>query len=108
MPTTTGMQLPLTDGRAIRMIVALLAAADPLARVERGQNASSYLPLAQSVLGALRNGADTRSLMTVVLDHVPPGASLEILHIELVRGFAEATTDWWDSAASRWIEPVAI
>ena len=102
------MQLPLTDGRAIRMIVALLAAADPLSRIERGEDAASYEPLARSVLAALRNGADMRRLMVVIREHVPHGSTIEVVHIELVRGFAEATLDWWDSAAARWSEPVAI
>lgn len=101
------MQLPLTDGRAIRMIVALLAAADPLSRVERGEDPSCYEPLAEAVLGALRNGADSRRLMTIIRDHVPHGAVIEVVHIELVRGFAEATLDWWAHASTRWSEPVA-
>lgn len=108
LPTTTDMQLPLTDGRAARMIVALLAAADPLGRVERGASSASYEPLAYAVLGALRNGADTRRVMAVVREHATPEAAAEVIHIELVRGFAEATLDWWDNAASRWDEPVAI
>jgi hypothetical protein len=101
------MQLPLTDGRATRMIVALLAAADPLSRIERGEQPECYTPLAQAVLGALRTGADVRRLVMVVLEHVPAGTPFEVMHIELVRGFAEATVDWWDSAASRCYEPVA-
>lgn len=102
------MQLPLTDGRAIRMIVALLAAADPLSRVQRGEQPSSYESLAAAVLAALRNGADARQIMTVVRDHVPHGSKIEVVHSELLRGFAEATLDWWANAASRWNEPVAV
>lgn len=102
------MQLPLTDGRAARMIVALLAAADPLSRVERGEPPSSYEPLAHAVLADLRNGADARRVMTVVREHAVPGAAVEVVHIELVRGFAEAALDWWANAATRWSEPVAI
>lgn len=102
------MQLPLTDGRAARMIVALLAAADPLSRVEHGESSSCYEPLAYAVLAALRNGADARRVMTVVREQAVSGAGVEVVHLELVRGFAEAALDWWANAATRWNEPVAI
>ena len=102
------MQLPLTDGRAIRMIVALLAAADPLSRVERGERPDCYTPLATAVLAALRNGADVRRVMTIVREHAPVDTPIEVVHIELVRGFAEATMDWWHNAATRWDTQIAI
>jgi hypothetical protein len=101
------MQLPLTDGRAVRMIQALLAAADPLDRVEHGASADAYEPLATAILAALRNGADTRRIVLVVADH-SGGPAQEIVSLDLVLGLAEAVLDWWHNAAVRWSEPVAI
>lgn len=98
------MQLPLTDDRAVRMIQALLAAADPLNRVEQGSPPSSYDPLATLILSALRNGADVRRIVVTVTDH----GSVGLVPLGIVVGFAEAVLDWWANAASRWGEPVAV
>lgn len=89
------------------MIVALLAAADPLSRVEHGEAPDSYEPLAEAVLAALRNGADARGLMTVIREHAAHATAPGVVRIELIRGFVEAAFDWWASAASRWDASVA-
>jgi hypothetical protein len=102
------MQLPLTDGRAVRMIVALLAAADPLYRLERGGKAESYVPLATAVLMALRSGADANRLIMVVREHAAAAPEPGVVPLDLVAGFAQAALDWWANAASRWDASVAI
>src|SRR5687768_14537929 len=100
------MQLPLTDGRAVRMIQALLAAADPFDRVERGQTAEAYWPLAVAILAALRSGADVRRVALLVHEH--SGAADANAPLGLVTGFAEAALDWWSNAAVRWEHPLAM
>ena len=102
------MQLPFTDERAVRMIQALLAAADPLDRVERGGGADCYDTLSVAVLTVLRNGADTRRVILAINDHAMADPAREALPLAPVAGFAEAVTDWWSNAASRWSEPIAI
>jgi hypothetical protein len=102
------MQLALSDGRAIRMIQALLAAADPLDRIERGAPASSYDPLAVAVLVALQQGADARRVVLLLNDHAVADPAHEALTLGPVVAFAQAVLDWWANAASRWTDPVAI
>ena len=99
------MQLPLTDGRAVRMIQALLAAADPLDKIERGGDPSVYEPLAVTVLTALRNGADERRIVLTLSEHALVD---QPVHLGMVAGFAQAVLDWWANAETRWNSPVAI
>ena len=101
------MQLPLSDGRAVRMIEALLAAADPLDRMVGDGTAASYGPLASAVLAALRNGADARRIVMLISEHAEGGTG-EAAVLGQTVAFAEATADWWASAQSRWMDPVAI
>lgn len=98
------MQLPLTDDRAVRMIQALLAAADPLDRVEQGLPPSSYDALARLLLEELRRGADIRRIVLTITDYNPAG----LIELGPAVGFADAVLDWWANAAARWAEPVAI
>ena len=102
------MQLPLSDGRAVRMIQALLAAADPLERLERGSDAESYRPLAELVLAALRSSADARRIVMLLSEHAAGDPHRDALQLGPVVGFAEAAVDWWANAESRWASPVAV
>ena len=102
------MQLPLNDGRAVRMIQALLAAADPLDRVERGSPPHTYDPLAESILAELRSGADARRIILAINDHAMCDPARDVLPLAPVAAFAEAVTDWWRCAADRWSELVAV
>lgn len=102
------MQLPLNDGRAVRMIQALLAAADPLDRIERGAPPDSYDSLAVVVLADLRAGADARRIILSINEYAMADPSREALPLAPVMGFAEAVSDWWRNAAARWAEPIAI
>ena len=102
------MQLPLNDGRAVRMIQALLAAADPLDRIERGQRPDTYDPLATVILAVLRSGADSRRIILAINEYAMADAGADALPLGPVVGFAEAVSDWWRNAADRWSEPIAI
>ena len=101
------MQLAFGDGRAVRMIQALLAAADPLDRMAGGAAATCYEPLARLVFDALRNGADLRRLVLLISDHAA-GESGESASLNPVVAFAHASLDWWAEAEPRWNDPVAI
>lgn len=90
------------------MIQALLAAADPLERMERGAPASTYEPLAAAVLGALRNGADMRRLILLLNEQGSLDVGYEALALHPVVAFAEAVVDWWNNAASRWDASLAM
>ncbi len=100
------MQLPLSDGRAVRMIQALLAAADPLERMERGASATCYEPLAAVVLEALRAGGDVRRIVVLLNEQGCADPGVEALALHPVVGFAEAVVDWWSNAEPRWAAAV--
>ena len=103
------MQLPLSDGRAVRMLQALLAAADPLDRMaDLTTPADVYTPVATAILDALRNGADVRRIVFLLNDHVSGDPQREALTLATVVPFAQAAVDWWSEAESRWLDPVAI
>ncbi len=103
------MQLPLSDGRAVRMLQALLAAADPLDRMAApGTTADVYEALAVHVLGALRNGADVRRVVLLLNEHARCSPNRETLELSTVVAFANAACDWWSAAETRWLDPVAI
>ena len=84
------------------MIQALLAAADPLERMERGATAATYEPLAAAVLAALRNGDDMRRIVLLLAEQGSTDVAYEALALTPVVGFAEAVADWWSNASSRW------
>lgn len=84
------------------MIQALLAAADPLERMQRGASAATYEPLAAVVLATLRNGADMRRIVLLLNEQGSTDVGYEALALNPVVAFAEAVTDWWNNAASRW------
>ena len=90
------------------MILALLAAADPLERMERGAPASTYEPLAAMVLAALRNGADMRRVVLLLNEQGSTDTGYEALALNPVVGFAEAVVDWWSHAAPRWADSAAM
>ena len=90
------------------MIQALLAAADPLHKIERGADPATYEPLAVTVLSALRSGADELRIVHTLNDHAVLDRGVDALQLNMVTGFAQAALDWWDNAASRWNDQVAI
>ena len=103
------MQLPLSDGRAVRMLQALLAAADPLDRmVAPGVTADVYEPLAVHVLDALRKGADVRRVVLLLSEHGRASNNGDALTLDAVVAFGQAACDWWRQAESRWNDPIAI
>jgi hypothetical protein len=106
-PTLLTMQLALGDGRAVRMLQALLAAADPLDRMAGGESAACYEPLAVLVFDALRGGADLRRIVLLISDHAA-GEHGEAAILGPVVAFAHASLDWWAKAEPRWNDPVAI
>ncbi|HVM18954.1 MAG TPA: hypothetical protein VM307_03235 [Egibacteraceae bacterium] len=101
------MQLPLSDGRAVRMIQALLAAADPLDRVAHGAPPSTYDALAVAVLAELRQGADGRRIVLLLSEYACCDPQHHHIHLEPVVAFAQATMDWWANAETRWLQPLA-
>lgn len=101
------MQLALSDGRAVRMIQALLAAADPLDRMSGDAVAASYDPLAVLVFDALRNGADLRRLILLISEYADGGEG-EAAALVPVVAFAHACLDWWAIAEARWNDPLAV
>ena len=91
------------------MLQALLAAADPLDRMENpGSSAEVYEALAIHVLWALRSGADVRRLVLLLNDHASGDRRNETVTLGAVAAFAQAACDWWAQAESRWMDPVAI
>lgn len=83
------------------MIQALLAAADPLERMQRGASAADYEPLAGVVLGALRQGADVGGVMLLLNDHAASDPARPTPALTMVAGFAQAAVDWWANAEPR-------
>jgi hypothetical protein len=90
------------------MIQALLAAADPLERMERGAPASTYEPLAAVVLASLRQGADIRRIVVLLNEQGVGDQGHDALALNPVVAFAEAAVDWWAHAASRWEPSLAM
>ena len=90
------------------MIQALLAAADPLDRMVETNDAFCYEPLATMVFNALRNGADSRRVVMLVCEHAVATGRGESAVLEPAVAFAEATADWWATARSSWMDPVAL
>ncbi len=77
------------------MLVALLAACDPLGRVEAGSPPDVYDALATAMLAELRAGATAVEVQILLAAHRPvsPAAA---------RRFAAAAVDWWAHAEPRW------
>ena len=96
------MQLPLADARAVRMIQALLAAADPLERLERGAPETTYEPLATAVFEALRHGARVHDVVMLVNGYARRDPFSDSLTLGPVVAFAQAAADWWVNAEERW------
>jgi hypothetical protein len=100
------MQLPLSDGRAVRMLQALYAAADPLGRLDDGADLDAYDALAAATLAILRDGARTHDIVVLLQQH--GGTEVErAASIGQVIAFARAATDWWVHAEGRWAPPSA-
>src|SRR5688572_32231899 len=95
------MQLPLSDGRAVRMLQALFAAADPLGRLDAGDEPGTYDALAVATLARLREGARAHDLIILLQQH--GGTEVErAATIGQVVAFARAAADWWVNAEGRW------
>lgn len=90
------------------MIQALLAAADPLGRMERGASAATYEPLSAVVLAALRKGADVRRVVLLLNEQGSADPGNEALALNAVVAFAEAAVDWWANAEPRWADSYAM
>ncbi|MPZ73517.1 MAG: hypothetical protein GEU74_09850 [Nitriliruptorales bacterium] len=97
------MQLPLSDARAVRMLQALLAAADPLGRLDRGAPAWSYDTVAVATLARLREGACEQDVVLLLHGHARADVDEgEAAVPQAIVAFARAAADWWDNAQGRW------
>lgn len=90
------------------MLQALLAAADPLDRIERGAPASVYEPLAAAILATLRSGGDVRRVVLLLNEQAMGDLAGGALSLNTVVAFAEAAVDWWANAESRWQPSLAM
>ena len=90
------MFLPYTEGRAVRMLVALLAAADPLGRVDAGHRPDVYGPVASLMLATLRDGGRSAQIVDA-LARQTPARDLDADARRAANAFAAATMDWWAS-----------
>lgn len=96
------MQLPLSDARAVRMLQALFAAADPLGRLDRGASERAYDTLAVATLAKLRDGARVSDLILLLNEHALVDAAGDSVALRPVVAFAQAAADWWVNAEGRW------
>jgi hypothetical protein len=88
--------LAYTEGRAVRMLTAMLAATDPAGRVEAGARPDSYEPTAIQVLSLLRDGAREIDLTDALTVQVPEAAQ-DLAARFAVESFTAAAVDWWVS-----------
>src|SRR5687767_1055376 len=95
------MQLPLSDARALRMLQALFAAADPLGRLDKGAELATYDALAVATLARLREGGRAHDIIMLLQQH--GGTEVErAASVGQVVAFARAAADWWVNAEGRW------
>ena len=78
------------------MLVALLAAADPLGRVDDGHRPDAYAPVAAQMLATLRDGGRRGQIVAALAQQTPEGTLTED-HRRAANAFAAATMDWWAS-----------
>lgn len=90
------------------MLQALLAAADPLDRIEQGAPASAYDALAHAVLATLRSGGDVRRVVLLLHEQAMGDPARGTFSLNTVVAFAEAAADWWANAESRWEPSLAM
>ncbi len=100
------MQLPYTEDRAVRMLVALLAAADPLGRLDGGAGPDVYRPLAVEMLGVLRDGGRS-SQVVATINEWSPRRDIDPTARRAAVAFAAAAIDWWASTERLLAYPVA-
>ena len=91
------MLLAFTEARAVRMIVALLAASDPLGRIDDGHRPAAYEPVAAQVFDALRDGDRGTAVIEIIAAQAPAGA-LTPLQYRATHAFLAAALDWWASS----------
>jgi hypothetical protein len=91
------MFLRSPDGRAVRMLIALLAAADPLGKVDAGSAPDAYAPLATRLLAILQQGGSTAHVITAIEMHAP-GRRLDVAAERAAYAVADAVADWWVNA----------
>ena len=77
------------------MLVALLAAADPLGRVDAGHRPDAYEPVAAVMLSTLRAGGRSPSIVRALSEQSPAG--LDTGAERAANAFAAAAMDWWAS-----------
>ena len=91
------MFLRLSDGRAVRMLVALLAATDPLGKLDAGADAEAYEPLAARILAVLQQGGGIAHVVAAVAEQAPRG-HFDRAAEDAAAALAEAVADWWVNA----------
>lgn len=78
------------------MLVALLAAADPLGRVDAGHRPDAYEPVANVMLSTLRSGGRSKQIVEA-LSEQSPSRELDAGARRAANAFAAAAMDWWAS-----------
>src|SRR5688572_28120567 len=91
------MFLRSTDGRAVRMLIALLAATDPLGRIEAGSAPETYEPLAARLLAVLQEGGGAAHVLAAI-ELQAPGCHLDAEAEGAALALADAVEDWWVTA----------
>ena len=100
------MILRSSDGRAVRMLIALLATTDPLGRIDAGSAPDVYAPLAARLLAVLQEGGGPAHIVAAV-ELQTPGNRLEGAAERAANALAAAVADWWVNARAEFELAVA-
>ena len=79
------------------MLIALLAATDPLGRVDAGSAPDAYAPLAARVLAVLQQGGRAPHVVAAI-EMQAPGNQLDLTGERAAMAVADAVADWWANA----------
>ena len=90
------MLLTYTETRAVRMLVALLAAADPLGRLDAGHRPAAYEPVAVEIFEVLRAGGRDAQVIATLAAQCEQGV-LDTTQRRAANAFLAAALDWWVS-----------
>jgi hypothetical protein len=90
---------PYPDTPDARMLVALLAATDPLGLLAAGGHPDGYQAVAAAVLHELAIGGDLDDLLRLMV-----GAGE---NVEAVAAFVRSATAWWHEGERRWTKAIS-
>src|SRR5688500_10660165 len=91
------MLLRTPEGRAVRMLIALLAATDPLGKIDAGKGPDAYEPLATRVLAVMQQGGGPAHVVAAIQMQAP-GNHLDGVAERAAVAVSEAVADWWVNA----------